>query len=121
MHMFDLQVSEYWQTHYTFGKTSKKSIKKFGKNSSGNIIINTVIPILFLYGKEKANNEIQEKAFNFLEQLKAEKNKITNKWEDVGLEVKNAYFSQSLIQLYNEYCLKKRCLECRIGNKYIKN
>ncbi len=118
--MFNIQASEYWNAHYTFGKISKKRTKKVGKSAIENILINTVIPILFLYGKEKGKTEIQEKAFYLLEQIKPEKNKIINKWEDVGLEVKNAYFSQSLIQLYNEYCLKKRCLNCRIGNKYLK-
>lgn len=121
MNMFDLQASEYWDIHYSFGKISKKQIKTFGKSASENIIINTVIPIMFLYGKEKAKSDIQEKALNFLEELKPEQNKITNKWQEVGLEIKNAYFSQSLIQLHNEYCIKKRCLECRIGNKYLKN
>lgn len=117
--MFDLKASEYWDTHYNFGKTSKKSIKKFGKSASENILINTVIPIMFLYGKEKGNEEIRDKAINFLENIKAEKNNITKRWATIGLEVKNAYFSQSLIQLYNEYCLKKRCLNCRIGMKYL--
>jgi len=121
INMFDLQASEYWNNHYTFGKISKKQIKTFGKNASENIIINTVIPIMFLYGKEKAKNEIQDKAINLLEELKPENNKIINKWKNVGLEIKNAYFSQSLIQLHNEYCVKKRCLNCRIGNKYLNN
>ncbi len=119
--MFDLQASEYWNTHYTFGKTSKKNVKKFGKQATDNIIINTIVPTMFLYGKEKGNEKIKEKAIIFLENIKGEKNKITKKWEEVGLEVKNAYFSQSIIQLHNEYCLKKRCLDCRIGNKYLKN
>ncbi len=117
--MFDLKASEYWNTHYNFGKISKKKIKTFGKSATENIIINTVIPIIFLYGKEKANEEIRDKAINFLENIKAEKNNITKKWTSADIDIKNAYFSQSLIQLYNEYCLKKRCLNCRIGSKYI--
>ncbi len=117
--MFDLKASEYWNTHYNFGKTSKEISKVFGKSALENIIINTVIPIMFLYSKEKGNEDIQDKAIHFLENIKAEKNNITKKWASIGLDVKNAYFSQSLIQLYNEYCLKKRCLNCRIGMKYL--
>ncbi len=117
--MFDLQTSEYWDTHYTFGNESKLSKKKLGKSAINSILINTVIPVLFLYGKEKDNSETIEKAISFLENIKAEKNNITKKWEDAGLKIKNAYFSQSLIQLYNEYCIKKRCLDCRIGHQYI--
>ena len=117
--LFELKTNEYWDTHYTFGKESKRKTKIFGKHAADNIIINTVIPILFLYGKEKDNEELMTRTLDFLEQLKAENNRIIKKWLSIGLEVKNAYFSQSLLQLYNEYCLKKRCLECRIGMKYM--
>ncbi len=120
MQLFDIKASKYWDTHYTFGKESNKKVKTFGKAASENILINTVIPIMFLYGKEKAKEDIQDKAIHFLESIKAEQNNITKKWAAIGLEVKNAYFSQSLIQLHNEYCIKKRCLDCRIGNKYLR-
>ncbi len=119
--MFDIQASEYWNTHYNFGKESPFKEKRFGKSAVKNILINTVIPILFLYGQEKDKIEITEKAINFLENIKPEKNNITKKWKNTGLKIKNAYFSQALIQLYNEYCIKKRCLDCRIGHQFIQN
>ncbi len=118
--MFDIKAGEYWNTHYNFGKTSTFKEKKLGKTAVNSIIINTVIPVLLLYGKEKDKPEITEKALNFLENIKPEKNNIVKKWEKSGLKIKNAYFSQALIQLYNEYCTKKRCLDCRIGHLYIK-
>ncbi|NPA68680.1 MAG: DUF2851 family protein [Chlorobi bacterium] len=117
--LFEIQAGNYWNTHYRFGQESSFKKKTFGKSARNNILINTVIPVLFLYGKEKDKPEIIEKAINFLENIKAEKNKITKKWEDAGLKIKNAYFSQSLIQLYNTYCINKKCLDCRIGYKYI--
>lgn len=118
--MFQAEASEYWKKHYKFGAETRPKSKQIGKSAINSIIINTIIPILFLYGKNRDNYEIIERAINFLENIKAEKNNITKKWEDAGLEIKNAYFSQSLIQLYNEYCTKNRCLDCRIGHKYIK-
>ncbi len=119
--IFSIKASKYWDTHYKFGVETRFKCKKTGKSAINSIIINSVIPVLFLYGKEKDNTEITEKAVFFLENMKPEKNNITKKWENTGLKIKNAYFSQSLIQLYNEYCSKKRCLECRIGYKYIQN
>ncbi|NOZ34740.1 MAG: DUF2851 family protein [Chlorobi bacterium] len=119
--MFNVTADGYWNTHYKFGTETRFKEKKTGKSAVNSIIINTVIPILFLCGKEKANPDITEKAVTFLEKLKPEKNKITKKWISAGLEIKNAYFSQSLIQLYNEYCIKKRCLDCRIGHLYLQN
>lgn len=117
--IFQIEAAEYWMTHYKFGNETGPKSKNIGKSAINSIIINTVIPVLFLYGKEKDNYEITEKAIIFLENIKAEKNNITKKWENAGLEIKNAYFSQSLIQLYNEYCTKNRCLDCRIGHQYI--
>ncbi len=117
--LFNISASDYWQTHYKFGKKSSSKTKQLGKAGIYSIIINTVIPILLLYGKEKNNPEITEQALMFLENIKAEKNNITKKWENIGIDIKNAYFSQSFIQLYNEYCIKKRCLDCRIGHQII--
>ncbi len=119
--MFETKAGEYWNTHYKFGKPTGEKIKKLGKSAVHSIIINTVIPSLFLYGKQKDKNEIIEKAIYFLENIKAEKNTVTKKWKNAGIIIKNAYYSQSLIQLYNEYCTKNRCLDCRIGYFYIQN
>lgn len=49
--MFHINTSEYWQTHYTFGVTSERKSKYPGDSSLDIILINTVAPILFLYGK----------------------------------------------------------------------
>ncbi len=52
---------------------------------------------------------------NWLEEIDAEKNAITNGYTQLGMQNKNASDSQSFIQLKNEYCNKKRCLECAVG------
>ncbi len=119
--LFFIEAGNYWKTHYKFGKETRFKDKKIGKTALNSIIINTVIPVLFLYGKEKDKPETIEKAISFLENIKPEKNNIVKKWENTGLKIKNAYFSQALIQLYNEYCIKKRCLDCRIGHLYLQN
>ena len=118
---FCIKTSKFWDTHYTFKKKSKKRIKILGETSINTIIINTVIPIIFLYGKEKGNEKLINKSLDFLTKIKAEKNNIITKWNDSGIKITSAYESQALIQLYNEYCLKKRCLNCRIGNQLIIN
>jgi hypothetical protein len=117
--LFEIEVHDYWSTHFVFGKTTRMMKKSFGINAVENIIINTVLPFLFLYGKEKNNEEFMNRALNFYEQFKPETNHIIKKWEDLGLNPKNAYESQALIELYNSYCMKRRCLECRIGGKLL--
>ena len=83
------------------------------------ILINTVIPFLFIYGKLKANEIIKKNAIILLEELPAEKNVIIKKWENIGITARNAFYSQALLQLKNEYCKVRKCLQCGIGNKII--
>lgn len=86
-----------------------------------NIIINTVCPVLFAYGNYHDENKFKEKALKWLEQTSAEKNNITKGFQLLGIENKTAFDSQGLIELKNEYCNKKRCLECGVGNAILKN
>ncbi len=113
--LFKLELSDYWKTHYTFDKESPQKSKKLGKTAIHLFIINTIAPFLFLYGKWKKEESFKDKALELLEQLKPEKNSIINGWKDLGLEPESANQTQSLLQLKNEYCNKKRCLECQIG------
>jgi len=118
--LFNVKASEYWDTHYTFGKTGTKMVKNTGDNAVETIIINTVIPLLFIYGKNHDNQDIIDKALNFVDNMKPEVNSIIKKWLKIGFEFKTASQSQALINLHNEYCLKKRCTDCRIGTNIIK-
>jgi len=86
-----------------------------------NIIINTVAPLLFTYGNYHNENSYKDKAIQCLEEIPAEKNLITKGFKELNIENKNARDSQALIELKNEYCNKKRCLECSIGNAILKN
>ena len=112
-------VTPYWETHYTFGSTSCQMEKHLSASSLNILMINTAIPILFAYGRHHLKEMLCDRAFDLLEQLKAENNYITRMWRDCGLDVDNAGDSQALIQLKKEYCDKKDCLRCRIGYEYL--
>lgn len=84
------------------------------------LIINTVVPILFAYGRAKGKEDLCERAFDMLEELKPESNAIVRMWQECGLNVQSAGDSQALIQLKNEYCNKRECLRCRIGFEYLR-
>jgi hypothetical protein len=114
------QVTPYWETHYTFGSTSPKNEKHLSYGSINLLMINTAIPMLFAYGRHTSKEVLCDRAFDFLEQLKAENNHIIRMWQQVGLPVKTAGDSQALIQLKKEYCDKKDCLRCRFGYEYLK-
>lgn len=119
--LLQTKVTPYWETHYTFGgNDSKQSNKNLSKASLELIIINTVVPILFAYGRYRMSEKLCDRAFAFLEALKAENNHIVRMWKEVGLIVETAGDSQALIQLKKDYCDRKECLRCRIGYEYLK-
>ena len=114
------QVSAYWQTHFVFGGESKGSDKALSTVSRDVLILNTVVPVLFAYGRHRHNEALCDRAFQLLDELKAEDNHIVRMWKACGLEVNNAGDTQALIQLKNEYCDRKNCLRCRIGYEYLR-
>ncbi len=119
-HMLSTHVTEYWATHYTFGAESASNSKSMSPFSINLLMINTAIPMLFAYGRHTCDDTLCDRAFDMLEQLKAEDNHIIRMWKECGLKVATAGDSQALIQLKNEYCDRKDCLRCRFGYEYLK-
>ena len=117
--MLTASVTPYWRTHYTFGHESRESAKTLSRQSVDLLIINTVVPMLFAYGRHLSSEEMCWRATDFLEQLAPERNNIVRMWEDCGLEVQNAGDTQALIQLKKNYCDRKDCLRCRFGYEYL--
>jgi hypothetical protein len=117
--IFEVPASAYWDDHFTFGKKSRRFTKHTGSQAIDIMLINSVIPLLFIYGRNRDNLTINERALSFLEEIPPEDNIITSEWKAAGIEADSALYSQSLIQLRNEYCKKRKCLNCRIGNKII--
>lgn len=117
---FDVTANDYWHYHYRFGETSSFKKKTLGATMIDNIIINTVAPVLFAYGSYHDEQKYKDKALKWLEKTDAESNNITKGFQKLGIENKNAFDSQALIELKNEYCNKKRCLDCGVGNVILK-
>ena len=113
-------VTPYWESHYVFGAESTHSSKRMSAASVDVLIINTAIPMLFAVGRHRQKEELCDRAFDLLEQMKPEKNHIITQWEECGLTVRSAGDSQALIQLKREYCDRKDCLRCRFGYEYLR-
>lgn len=94
---------------------------KAGSQMVNNIIINTVVPVLFAYGQQYHEEWYINKALQWLAALPAEKNNITNHFAALGIANTSAADSQGLIELKTNYCDQKRCLDCAIGNALLKN
>lgn len=119
--LFSVEPKGYWSDHYQLDCKSSKRSKKLGDASVDILIINTVIPILFWYGKVKKMPIFQDRAVSFLGELKPESNSIIKNWSDRGINCKSALETQSMLQLYNEYCSRKQCLNCALGNKILRS
>ncbi len=114
--LFDVQASEYWNTHYRFGFPTESKPKHLGETTADVLIINAVAPLLFTYGKLHKDDSFCDTATQFLEETQAEKNVIIRHFAQCGIEAENAMQTQALLHLYNMYCKRKRCLECRMGH-----
>ncbi len=113
---FLVTTSLFWDTHYTFEKTSPNRKKKVGKQTLKNIVINSIAPFLFFYGDIKNQQIYKDKAVELIQNIPFESNHIVKNWEKAGVKPKNAFESQALIQLFNEYCKPRKCINCQIGN-----
>ena len=119
--IFKLEPSAYWTEHYVFGKKTEKKGGAIGQNSQLTLIVNVVVPILIAYGQSIDNQTYKDRAIRFIEEIPAEKNSIISYWKSLGLKAKTMLDSQGEIELYNEFCNKKACLQCGIGLSIIKS
>lgn len=110
---------DYWITHFDFGK-EKKTQSALSIGTANTIIINSVVPFLWWLSHRLCDETYRDKALGILEMLSPEKNEKINTWKKAGITPENAFESQGLIELTNEFCLKKKCLECVIGNTVLK-
>ena len=138
--LFGVTTSEYWETHWRFNKRlpqcerlpqcdsptglsyhgSRKTAKHLGNATADILIINAVAPLLFCYGKLHKDESVCETAMQFLEDTEAENNAIIRHYAQCGITAENAMQTQALLHLFNIYCKRKRCLECRVGNVLLK-
>lgn len=107
-------TSSYWETHYTFGKTSKKSRKKLTKSFIDLLILNTLIPLKFCYAKH-LGEDWNDELLALPAQIKKEQNAIIKGFETLNSTTHNALESQAKIQLYTQYCTQNKCLQCALG------
>ena len=118
--LLSVSASLYWQNHYQFDKESIKKPKLLSKSFLDLIIINTIIPIQFAYSSTRGES-ITEELIAFMNEVTPEKNAIIDKFQSFGISSKNAFETQTLLELKNEYCNHKACLKCALGMELLKS
>lgn len=117
---FRTTPNNYWTYHYTLTDEEQYKPKAVGEEMINNIVINTIAPMLFAYGHIHQNETVKNKALQWLEATKPEKNYITNTLKKIGFKNNSAWDSQSLIEMKTQYCDAKKCIHCAVGNAIIK-
>lgn len=113
------EASAYWRTHYRFGGKAGKLPGSGGKKLTEILVVNSIVPLLWLYGKVYKKDEFCDRAIDMAESIPPENNRITRQWKDLGVEAISSFETQGLIELTEEYCKNRKCLYCHIGTKLI--
>ena len=115
-------ANPYWENHYHFGKrTILKHSVCLGDTAASLLIINTVVPFRFAHHRFFGNDHQMEETMALLEQLDFERNKLTRMYANTPFSQQNAMDSQALLELWQHYCVPKRCLECTVGERIVRN
>lgn len=114
--MLGATVSDYWQTHYVFGKEHKLRKKTVSQSFYNLLLINTVLPFQYVYHQQLGKDIIDE-VLQHYQSIDLEKNSTTEMFQKLQVPVKSSLDSQSVLFLKKNYCDLRRCLNCEIGIK----
>jgi hypothetical protein len=117
--LFRVPVNPYWNTHTDFDRPARPAVRKIGVSSVNSILLNTLVPFLFCYGKRRGGDRFIEHALELITLMAPEENTVTSHWAMIGMPNTHAGQSQALIHLKKEYCDARACVHCAIGNNII--
>ena len=117
--LLSVTASGYWNSHYQFGKEVPSTKGRAGKQSVELLIINAIVPLLFVFGKSRQQQEWCDRAVDILDSLPPEVNSVVSDFAEAGLKPESAFASQALLELRNLRCRFHRCLDCAIGSSLI--
>lgn len=119
--LLDVVTTPYWETHYRPGDPSAAIQKKLGKTLKKILMINVIIPFIFLYGEKQGEEKYRKNAMRWLQECTPEDNYIVRAWQNLGFQPTTALQTQALIELNREYCERHRCLKCPVGQEIFRS
>lgn len=117
--LFRVQLSDYWQTRFSFTASAPRATAALSATAIDLLVVNVVVPVIYAASRLFGYSDADDKALELITQIGAERNSIVSLFGAAGIGCSNAFESQALIQLRNEYCSKRKCLYCRFGHKYL--
>lgn len=115
---FDVQLPPYWIDHYDFGRRTAANRRALSPDSVNSLIINAVVPLMYCYSLQFGNEEMGDRAVEFLMNLPPENNFIVREFTDSGIPAPDAFTTQAMVQLHKEYCAPNKCMYCRLGRRF---
>ena len=117
--LFQVELTGYWNNHFSFGKPNEKPAPALSDKSIDIVLINTVAPLYYAYGEITGDYALTDKAIELLESLKPESNSIVKTFVVAGIDCDSALTSQALIELKRSYCDARKCIFCKIGHRLL--
>ena len=116
---FGVTVSDYWLSHYNFGKKKKSSYGIIGLSRLANIIDNALLPLILLYARRFEKKELINKISDYyLVSKDNSENEITKVMsKQLGYKLRTVSEHQGSIQLHNFFCINGKCDDCYIGTR----
>jgi hypothetical protein len=125
--VFITNTEGYWSNHYHFGKVSKSNYSKLGAQRINDIIINVIIPIVYLYSQVFNRPQLKKNILQYYASVKVKSdNEVLRVMEEQLLKKNNIVVNtpaveQAIIQLHNFYCVRQKCENCRIRGDVVRD
>jgi hypothetical protein len=116
---FSFDLSGYWADHFRPGAPSPGAGKAISQGSARLLMINVVVPLAHAWAMARGDDQATAVAVERLQAMKPERNSIVEMFERAGVECRDAFTSQALIELRRCYCETRKCLYCRLGHRML--
>lgn len=108
-HLLHATPSPFWQRHVHFEASTPPTRHALGRDRIDGLLQNAVLPVLC------ALMGASEPLLGLLQQMPPENDRVVRRFAALNYQPPNAFFSQALHQLYQDWCARIRCLQCAIG------
>ncbi len=115
--LFRVELPEYWQSHSAPSAGLGVSSPMFTTQRIDILLLNFVIPLLLLKAKLEDDMVLWHRAFDYYEQIDAERFSLLRRWSSQEWRPCSAYDSQALVQLHQQYCKGGKCGSCMVGRE----
>ncbi len=117
-----IEAEDFWLDHFVFDRPSKEKLNYFiGVARADEIIINVLLPVLVIYFEIfSQNDEVKRVKELYINYNQKTSNQVVNQVNDVlnlGRSKDRSICYQGMIELFRNYCVKERCLDCKIGKQ----